>query len=61
MQAACRKFIRRLDQSCYQKPALSPLRQPVCYAKMVVAPLLNVASHCEWEYKTYYPQKNVGI
>ena len=38
------------DQSCNQKPALSPLATSLVYKN--VLSLLNIASHCEQKYKT---------
>ena len=41
-----------VDQSCNQKPALSPLATSLVYKNGCSLP--NIASHCEQEYKTGY-------
>ena len=49
-------FPQELDQSCNQKPALSPWTTSPVYKNSCL--LLNIESHCEQEYKAYYYLKN---
>ena len=44
-----------LDQSCNQKPALSPLATSLVYKNGCSLP--NIASHCEQEYKPVITSK----
>ena len=49
-------FPQQLDQSCNQKPALSPWTTSLVCKNG--CSLLNIESHCEQEYKVCYYLKN---